>query len=142
MIATLRHNREWDIGSMSWLEFSANKGAILAASLALMAKPQSRKRFRMLAVYEGGSSELLAEMFSTTHGPLVVYRSVDLDEPDAVFIRQGRGRAAMAVSPLDNDPDQRFVLVSRRAEYIFMNRDFRRWAVQAPRHTVWRSGEG
>lgn len=134
IIAALRHNREWsDIGSMTWREFSARRDEILAGALAIMDQPQSRKRFRTLAVYEGGSNELLAEMFSTTHGPIVVYRSAE--DLGAGVARRDRDR--LSVSPLGNDPDQRFVMVSRRAEHIFMNRDFRRWAVQGPRHTVW-----
>jgi hypothetical protein len=53
---------------MSREEFNKNKRAILATINALMTNPKSRRRFRILALYEETTGELLAEVFGTTHG--------------------------------------------------------------------------
>lgn len=66
LLAMLRHNAEWDIGGMTFLNFGPNKPAILAAINALMERPKSRKRFRLLAVYDRETGELLAEVFGIT----------------------------------------------------------------------------
>jgi hypothetical protein len=59
-LAMLRHNAEGPgIGSMNYLTFGNNRSAILAAVNAVMEKPKSRKRFRLLAVYERETGELL-----------------------------------------------------------------------------------
>ncbi len=132
LLAMLRHN-EWNIGSMTLREFSENKRAILAAVNAVIEKPKSRKRFRLLAVYERETGELLAEVFGTVHGPVVVFRSGtvhrgvegDQDKPDprAEFVRQDRGTANLIVVPLAADPDQRFQLIASGGQDTFTNRD-------------------
>jgi hypothetical protein len=143
LLAMLRHNAEWvDIGGMTWAMFSTHKPEILAGLNLLTAKPKSRKGFRLLAVYERETGERLAEVFSTTHGPVVLFRtgSIHHGAEGAEFVRQDRGSADLAVAPLDNDPDQRFPLIASRGQYVFMNRDLRRWIVDhkydGRRHTV------
>jgi hypothetical protein len=137
LLAMLRHNAEYpDIGGMNILTFSQNKPAIVAAVNVLMGKPKSRKLFRLLAVYERETHELLAEVFGTAHGPVVVYRtgSVHHSDEGVEFVRQDRGSANLVVAPLDNDPDQRFPLIAAGGQYVFMNRDLRRWIVDS-KHT-------
>ena len=133
IIAMLRYNAEWpDIGGMTLNVFHTHKRDILAGLNALTARPKSRKEFRMLAVYSRETNERLAEVFSTTHGPVVVFRSGTVRDPDAQgggFVRQERGDADLFVQPLDNDPDQRFPLVASGGRYVFTNADLRRWIV-------------
>ena len=137
LLAMLRHNAEYPgIGSMNFLTFGNNRPAILAAVNAVMERPKSRKRFRLLAVYERETGELLAEVFGTVHGPVVVFRSGtvhrgvfgDQDKPDAraEFVRQDRGDANLIVAPLDNDPDQRFPLIASAGQYVLTNPELRR----------------
>jgi hypothetical protein len=133
----LRHNAEWaDIGGMNWRTFGENKQAILAALNALMARPKSRKQFRLLAVYVRETGELLAEVFDTAHGPVIVFRSgrIHHGAEGFEFVRQDRGGANMAVAPLDNDPDQRFPLIASSGQYVFINRDVRRWIAASKQH--------
>lgn len=139
LLAMLRYNAEYPgIGSMNFLTFSQNRPAIFAAVNAVIEKPKSRKRFRLLAVYERETGELLAEVFGTVHGPVVVFRSGSVHHGDegAEFVRQDRGTANLIVVPLDADPDQRFQLIASGGQYVFMNRDLRRWIVAGKRHAV------
>jgi hypothetical protein len=143
LVAMLRHNAEWaDLGGMNLRTFVDNRQAILAALNALLVRPQSRRQFRLLAVHVQETGELLAEVFDTTHGPVVVCRSGSTytGAEGTEFVRQDRGGANRVVAPLDNDPDQRFLLVASRGQCVFMNRDLRRWIVDqrwsGKRHTV------
>lgn len=130
IIGMFVRNAAQDIGGMTLATFYENKPEILAGVNALMAKSRSRKRFRLVAVYERGSGELLLEAFAVSRGPVVVYRTGSVyRDGDAEFVRQDRGGAAVAVAGLDNDPGQRFNLVSRRHSYAFFNRDVRRWII-------------
>ncbi len=143
IVVMLRHNAEWaDLGGMNIRTFVDNKQAILAAINALMVRPKSRKQFRLLSVYVRETGELLAEVYDTTHGPVVVCRSGSTytGAEGTEFVRQDRGGANLVVVPMDNDPDQRFLLVASRGQCVFMNRDLRRWIVNhrwgSRRHTV------
>jgi hypothetical protein len=130
-VAMLRHNAEWaDLGGMNLRTFYENKPAILADIRVLMDNPKSRKRFRLLAVYARETGEPLAEVFSTNHGPVVVFRSGSRHHgaEGVEFVRQDRGSANLVVAPLDNDPDgQQFPLIaSSGGQCTLLNRELRR----------------
>jgi hypothetical protein len=133
-----------DCGSMSRQTFLDNKPAIVAALRALMNNPKSRRRFRLLELYEKNTSELLAEVFGTTHGPVIVYRSygsVNQGRNFAPFPRQSRGQDNLLVDPLteDDDPDQPSVVLTtaRNGQYKFRCADFRQWIAEGKtRHAV------
>jgi hypothetical protein len=68
-----------------------------------MTNPKSRRRFRILALYEETTGELLAEVFGTTHGRVVVHRSrgrVSRGRNTALFARQGASLDDLVVPPL------------------------------------------
>ena len=130
------------IEGMSQETFDANKQPILAAIDALMDNPKSRKRFRLLALYERSTGELLAEVFGTHHGPVVVYRStgaVTRGRNHAPFARQGRGLAELIVAPLTGDPEQEFKIMPSHTQgrLVIDCQDFSQWiAAGKTRHAV------
>jgi hypothetical protein len=135
----VRHNAEWvDIGGMNFRTFSENKQEILAALNVIMDNPKSRNRFRLLAVYVRETGELLAEVFKTNLGPLLVGRSGTIHSTgDVEFVRQDRGSANLVVGPLDSDPDGAWRFIgSSGGQVTLWNRDLRRWIVEGKRHTV------
>ncbi|WP_142926686.1 hypothetical protein [Mycobacterium marinum] len=52
--------------------FNANRQAITAAVNLIMQQPESRTRFRLFAIYEAGTGELIAEVLRTSLGVVVV----------------------------------------------------------------------
>jgi hypothetical protein len=56
--------------------FERNRSTIdIEVQTILAAKKQTRRRFRSVAMYEKSSGELLAEVFTTSVGPVIVYRA-------------------------------------------------------------------
>lgn len=60
-------------GRMTWEVFNEHRDDIhLQVRTILAAKGMSRQRFRITALYERGSNNLVAEVLRTTFGPVVV----------------------------------------------------------------------
>ncbi len=103
--------------------FLKNHQEITTAVTVLMNSPKSRKRFRILELHTARGGELIAEVFRTFYGPVIVYRATartswqdgDEESGDDSF-RQGRRRPA--VEPLTDDPDHRFVMMGRDGSYV------------------------
>lgn len=128
---------------MSREVFDENKQAILVDLNALMDNPKSRRLFRLLAVYDKGSNQLLAEVFALTQGTLVVHRgrghlSRVKGRASGVFVRQDRGDENLIVAPLTDDPDQFFVIsVGRMGDRSLSGRDLTRWLAEGKtRHSI------
>jgi hypothetical protein len=101
--------------AMSLETFNENNADILAGINLLMTNPKSRKTFRLFELNEMATGELLAEVFQTTHGSVVVHRSsgrVSRRGKSDLFVRQGRDSDDLIVAPLTGDPDQRFRVVA------------------------------
>jgi hypothetical protein len=120
---------------MSWETFGENRPASVAEIRAMLANPKSRKRFNLIELYEKETGELLAEVFRTSRGAVVVYRGIEgWDQPFSIrdnpedearydSFRQLRG--APAVLPLTGDPEQLFSIAPRTAmPYVLPARDF------------------
>jgi hypothetical protein len=124
---------------MSQETFTENRPAILVALQAVVNNPKSRKRFRLLAVYERVTGELLAEVFGTIHGPVIIHRSwgtiLSRSSHNTEFTRQGRSN--IVVAPLTDNPNQKFHIVAHNTRYTFRCEELRRWIAEGKtRHTV------
>jgi plasmid stabilization system protein ParE len=122
---------------MSPESFEQNTSAVVAQVRALVANPKSRKRFRIMTLYESNTNELLAEVFPTTYGLVVYHRE--------------RGRVSRArnsathrhddswIAPLTGDPEERFRIAVPRsaAEIEITGADIARWlAAPKARHAI------
>jgi hypothetical protein len=134
--------------AFAWMSpetFDRNREEIRAAVLALIGNPKSRRRFRLAALYEKSSGELLAELFTTVHGPVVCYRGLgergaarhisasdssryDGGRPGQLVVQvvTQRGSTGRQVVPLSGE-DQELHIGSRAAQYVVMGKDFERW---------------
>jgi hypothetical protein len=120
---------------MSQETFDEHKAAILDALDTLLDNPKSRRRFRLLALYAKDTGELLAEVFRTNHGPLILHRSrgtANRGRKNYPFPRQGRGLAELVVAPLTDNPDQRFSIMARHSQRVHSLQcsDFRDWIAE------------
>lgn len=85
--------------------FEEHRAAIAAAVKALRNNPKSRNRFRLCAVYESQSHELVAELFTTQHGPVVANGNREL-------------------WPLTGDSAQQFILRAGSRSYVVTGAHF------------------
>ncbi|MDC8980513.1 hypothetical protein PR370_01870 [Mycobacterium marinum] len=108
-----------DVFDENWPTIATEVKTILAT------KGKTRKRFRIVAVYETINNELLIEVFRTSLGPVVAYRAgwnsgrwswrQQGDLRAAIMgVRQGRGDSKYDVQPLTGHPQQFFWVTSRR----------------------------
>jgi hypothetical protein len=108
-----------DVFDQNWSTIAVEVNTILAA------KGKTRKRFRIVAVYEKSSGELLAEVLRTSFGPVVVYRAGAMGhgsirrDPGAelpsyiIGTRQGRGALKFDVQPFTGYANQYFMMTTR-----------------------------
>ena len=106
---------------MSWDTFDHNGAQIETAVRLLLVDPKRRRKRQLAAVYENRTHELLAEVLSTSFGPVVVYFSQvgawANDKPRApgkgvpLYLRQRR--TSRPVAPLTGEADQLFRMMSR-----------------------------
>jgi hypothetical protein len=88
-------------------------------------------------VYEKDTGELLAEVFRTHYGLVVVHRSYDPvpgnKRAPVPFARQSRGSDNLIVTPLTGDPDQRIrTMHSHSYSYGVEARDYWAWLSGTP----------
>jgi hypothetical protein len=106
--------------TMSYEVFAENESQIVAeVSMIRSAKGKTRKRFRILAIYEQGSSSLLGEVLRTSFGPVVVYRTaLGGESPPAgdgnYLLGYRQGRKYPGIAPLTGNPDQYFSMVASK----------------------------
>jgi hypothetical protein len=86
--------------------FDQHRSDIMRTVDLLLQRLESRRRFRLFAIYEQGTGQLLAEVIRTTHGPVVVSRALD----------GGRD-----IQPLSADLELEFV--TRRGRYRLLAGD-------------------
>jgi hypothetical protein len=98
---------------MSGETFERNWLAIGLALEVLADRPRSRRRARLLAVYDARST-LIAEVLSTQYGPVVVARIAVTDGADR--IRQDTKRGFLPLT--DEPPDDRIVVTTRHGQYV------------------------
>lgn len=117
--------------TMSVEVFRANEAAIaVEVTTILTAKGKSRSRFRIVALYERETGDLLGEVFRTTHGPVLIYRGIDWDEPyDAVDGHVNIGYRTptnyTGLDPMTGDAGQAFQIRSHLRRYHLRGDDFR-----------------
>ncbi|MHA0287027.1 hypothetical protein ACXYX3_11305 [Mycobacterium sp. C3-094] len=113
------------MAAAGWLErgcFDANLDQISVEVRAILqAKGLSRKRFRVLALYEVGTSFLLGEVLRTSFGPVFVYRTHtrNIDGRISNF----RLRDEPLMRPLTGNADEWFRLGSESTQYLLRGRD-------------------
>jgi hypothetical protein len=92
--------------AMSQDEFDQN-WSVIASDVAsiLAAEAKSRRRFRLIAVHEKVSGHLLAEVFQTTRGPVVVTN--DAEHNSRERIRRGARRD---LTTFTGEPEQVFLI--------------------------------
>jgi hypothetical protein len=103
---------------MRWETFDQNSDEIVAAVRLIVADSKRRRKFQLAAIYERHTNELLAEVFSTGFGPVVVY-SVAYGQPANRFggapfhTRQARDGRPIARLSGDASRPQVFDVASR-----------------------------
>jgi hypothetical protein len=102
---------------MSGETFERNWPTIGLALEVLADRPRSRRRARLLAVYDARST-MIAEVLGTQYGPVVVMHTAVRDGVDR--IQQDRKRG---VEPLTGDPDQWFVVTTRHGQHVLRAKD-------------------
>jgi hypothetical protein len=103
--------------------FRRNMKTILVEVNAILAvKGKSRRRFRVLEIYEEGSDELVAEVLRTTLGMVIVYRNHVGRTPDGDFVLYRQG-STPHIAPLTGSPDQPVNIVSRARQYVIMGNE-------------------
>lgn len=113
--------------TMSLDEFGQNEPAILADVCAILnGKTKTRRKLRIVAVYERGTGRLVAEVLHTSQGPVVVHRvaaiETDAGRPRRVDVRGFRREHAVAT--FTGDPDQQFAIKGDAAVYVVTGRNF------------------
>lgn len=119
------------IDAMSHAVFTENEEAIFAQVRTILAsKSEFRRKMRLLAIYEKGTNELVAEIFRTTFGPVVACRSIDwteAQEPINGQVRIGYQTSASYnnVQPLTGDDADVYQLKSHAAWHHLSGQDLR-----------------
>ena len=126
---------------MSWETFDLNGAQIETAVRLLLVDPKRRRRL-LGAVYENRTGERLAEVLSTSFGPVVVYSAQvgawANDKPRApgkgvpLYLRQRR--TSRPVAPLTGEAEQVFRVMSRsNTSYEVRGADFVRAITEGSR---------
>ena len=104
---------------MSWETLRENHSEIGDFVERLLFDDARRKLWRKLAIFELGGKGPIGEILATLHGPVFVSRMTmdDAkgyrdDEPDS------RQSPLRGVEPVTGDPEQRFQMASRRAQFL------------------------
>jgi hypothetical protein len=109
------------VDTMSWEMFKENESTIVAEVKMIMAvKGKSRKRFRIVALYEKSTGDLIAEVLRTSVGPVVVSRAVEptLDPVNGAVVIPGfRLSQYHNIDPVTSDDQQFFSMKSRTIWY-------------------------
>lgn len=103
--------------------FNHNQPTITAdVWMILAAKGKNRRRFRLAAVYEKKTGQLLAELVQTTCGPVVVM--TDAEHGGGSAHMDGVRRRGRDIAPFTGDPGQEFVIKVKSRLYMVTGADF------------------
>jgi hypothetical protein len=114
------------IGSLDWETFETEYSAIaIQVKAILSAKGKTRRRFRIVAVYEAATSEPVGEILRTTFGPVLVTRGADVDmtrkvdngTATVVGFRLARGEHRLAIWPFTGAAHEMYELRSHSKRY-------------------------
>lgn len=109
---------------MSQEVFDENRQQITTeVNTILAAKGKTRRRFRIIAIYEKATGDLVAEVFRTSLGPVVVSLAADAKSfvpnfEEVVGFRQDRTQRD--IEPLTGDPRQPFFFSARERKHHFL----------------------
>lgn len=121
---------------MSQEDYDANAELVATEVNAILgAKGKSRRRFRVTALYERASGDLVAEVLRTSLGPVVVSYGGDMNSvvpgpynPDQQLRGFRRDRGQRKIEPLTDDPKQVFILMgSSESHFLFGVHIHARW---------------
>jgi hypothetical protein len=102
--------------SMGWDVFDRHLPDIKTAVAAIRAMPSRRRRpWTLTRVIEKRTHELLAEVFTTTWGPVVAFTDAE-HGGTSTNVRSNSDRDSMA--PLTGDPNQEFIIEGRSQSYV------------------------
>jgi hypothetical protein len=109
-----------DFEGMSWETARENRSEIQDFVESLLLDEGRHKLWRKLAISERGVGKgVIGEILGTPHGPVFVSRMTMDDEkgyrdqePD------NRQSGLRGIEPVTGDPDQRFYMASRRAQFV------------------------
>ena len=108
--------------TMSYELFHENEEKIVAeVRTILLAKGKTRRRFRILAIYEQSSDSLVGEVLRTSFGPVVAFRAAATSEEEepagggAILIGFRQDRKHPAIAPFTGEQSQHFSILSTRA---------------------------
>jgi hypothetical protein len=104
--------------NLSWQVFGQNRDAItllVSKMVSPAAAGYARKNLRLGAIYERSSGEIIAEVFRTPWGPVVVMATAGAGDESEHVTDVGRGRD---VAPLTGEPDQQFLIRARSRSYM------------------------
>jgi hypothetical protein len=105
---------------MSHEVFDRNRSTVFTEiQIILAAKGKSRRRFRLMAVYEKKTGEMLAEVFRTSLGPAVVMTAADHGG-----VSQHVAGIRRDIAPLTGEPNQQFVMKCRSRMYALNGAHF------------------
>lgn len=116
---------------MSFEEFDENETTIaVEVNTILAAKGKTRSRFRIVALYERETGDLLGEVLRTSIGPVLVCRGIDWTEPhDAINGQVTIGYRTpdkyTNIVPVTGDDGQYFQIKSPLRWYHLNGDDFR-----------------
>lgn len=98
---------------MSSETFDQNSDEIVAAVRLIVADSKRRRKFQLAIVYESHTNELLAEVLSTSFGPVVVYSTaIGAHSRNTVMVGSRQYRRNRPIAALTGE-DQIFDVMSR-----------------------------
>jgi hypothetical protein len=108
---------------MSNAVFETNRADIETQIRTILAtKGKTRSRFRLRAVYEARTNDLVAELFRTTHGPVLVM--VDAEHAGARRHLADVRAHGRDIAPFTGDPEQQFIMRARSRSYVISGAHF------------------
>jgi hypothetical protein len=118
-------NTDLPLGSMTDAVFDENWPTIATEVKTILgAKGKTRRDFRIVAVYERKTGELLAELLRTSLGPVVVFRAGQWGARASqkgeirVGFRQSRGVNGLAVAPFTGIESQPYFVAGGIGQHL------------------------
>ena len=109
------------VDTMSDEVFRENASQIVAEVRTIRsAKGKTRRRFRIVAIYERSSGLLLGEVLRTSFGPVVVYRTAVMAPAacrDMALVGYRQDRTCPGLEPFTGHPSQFFSMVSTKGNH-------------------------
>jgi hypothetical protein len=104
---------------MPWATYDAHSTELARMVDTLLDRPDWLKRWRLLAIYEaGGTNEPLGHVLELRDGAVVVMRITNDHDSDDPHLEDRRQSTARLLQPISGEPEQRFQMASRRAQFM------------------------